>query len=151
MQQLLRFALDGDTDDAVALRAIIAALDRAGFSVTSKVAVGPDADAPWAQLLGIAKISRAESEARAPTALLAADTAPIDAEVVDAEPEHSSTPSSEPSTPDAHNRPPPWQGEHHTPRRPSAELVGWEQAVAGQARATRMQPRPPRRVRSRRL
>jgi hypothetical protein len=35
----LKFALDGCVDDAVALRAIVAALDRAGFAVTSKAAV----------------------------------------------------------------------------------------------------------------
>ena len=49
--RLLGFALDGEVDDAIALRALTAAMDRAGLTVVNRVAVGPDEDAPWKGVL----------------------------------------------------------------------------------------------------
>ena len=61
VQRLLGLALDGRVDDPIALRAIIAALDRAGIVVpnTVDITVGPK---PWEQIFdGIAGGSREES------------------------------------------------------------------------------------------
>lgn len=156
VQRLLSFAIDGDVDDAVALRAIIAALDRAGFSVTSKVAVGLDAESPkpWEELFsGLAAYGATDAD---PPALPSTDSADvIDAELVpdSAEPPRPAPERPSRPMPDARrgvepDRPPQWATEPPLRRRPSAELVTLEQAAAEQAAdpATR-----PRRVRSRRL
>ena len=64
VQRLLGFALDGQCEDNTALRAIIAALDRAGIVVpnTIDVAIGPR---PFEEVFdSIATTSRAESRAQ---------------------------------------------------------------------------------------
>lgn len=157
VQRLLRFALDGDVDDAVALRAIIAAIDRAGFAVTTKVAVGPDTEAPWEKLFaGLATYggSDADDPADTQTALAlsgaAADSADvIDAEVVEPDAERPAEPRTDAQRGDV-PRAPKWAqyGEPPLRSKPRGELVTMEDAVAEQGRdpATR-----PRKVRSRRV
>ena len=97
VQRLLSFALDGQVDDPIALRAIVAALDRAGFSVTQPldVAIG---SRPFELVFdAIAGGSRAESRiargynvaAEPPPAL---DAGPVvDAEMVESDPDHIRT------------------------------------------------------------
>ena len=86
VQRLLRFALDRDAPDAIALAAIRDALDRAGLGARQAIEIGVDPK-PWenvlADLAGIAPISREESQIRRgilPTPALEV----VDAEVVDA-------------------------------------------------------------------
>ena len=109
VQRLLGFALDGQCEDNTALRAIIAALDRAGIIVpnTLDVTVGPK---PWEQIFdGISGGSRAAARASSgypdPLALDAGtrDDDPgeiVDAELVEQEPDPGGS-DSDCGTPDA--------------------------------------------------
>lgn len=91
VQRLLKFALDGEAPDHVALAAIRDALDRAGLGAKQAVEVEVTT-APWEQLLGdVAHMTKAEHDAihhpyqLAPVrALPPADDGPeiLDAEVV---------------------------------------------------------------------
>jgi hypothetical protein len=97
VMRLLNFALDGDVDDAVALRAMLGALDRAGFSVQHAVEIGGTVELrPWESVLqsfaDIEPISREESRRRRgiepPPALaepLELAASPAELEIVDAE------------------------------------------------------------------
>jgi hypothetical protein len=70
VKQLLHFALDGNASDNVALQAVIAALDRAGFSVKQamELSAAEREPAPWEEIMGdialeVGRITRAEHEA----------------------------------------------------------------------------------------
>lgn len=97
VQRLLKFALDGEAPDHVALAAIRDALDRAGLGAKHAVEVEVKPPAPWEALLGdVAHMTKAEHDAihhpdrLAPVrALPPADEGPeiVDAEVVPDAPE----------------------------------------------------------------
>ena len=100
--------------EAVKLRAIIEALDRAGLTARTAVDVTLGEPAPWQQMItGIARMPLEESQRRRglipePLALPAGDpSSPVDAEVVPV-PEP-------PAQPDGPLRPPPWAGEPPPP------------------------------------
>lgn len=66
VQRLLSFAIDGTVDDAVALRAMIAALDRAGLTVAQTVEINGEMTLkPWQEVVqsfsGISPITREQS------------------------------------------------------------------------------------------
>jgi hypothetical protein len=69
VKRLLGFALDGNVDDAVALRAMLGALDRAGLTVAQSVEVNGEVtlkpfDEILASMSGVASITREESRRR---------------------------------------------------------------------------------------
>jgi hypothetical protein len=143
-------ALDGQVDDPTALRAIVSALDRAGFSVASKVDVEVGVK-PYQQVFtGIARgVGRDGKPAQTPTlsdppALApSTDAAVIDAEVVEV-PRAGAERPREPRTPADANaaprKPPPWDGEpmpDYTPKRPGNQLMTMEEANEALARERR--------------
>lgn len=106
--------------EAVKLRAIIEALDRAGLTPRTAVDVTLGEPAPWQQMItGIARMPLEESQRRRglipePLALPAGDpSSPVDAEVVPV-PEP-------PAQPNGPLRPPPWAGEPP----PASEPAGY--------------------------
>ncbi|WP_131809596.1 hypothetical protein [Mycolicibacter sinensis] len=147
VQKLLGMALDGDVPDHVALAAIRDALDRAMGKATTTVEVS--AVQPWEQVMndivGVAQITRAESQARQgltpePPALVASEPMEVvDAELVD---EPDSRPGrggaerdryvrpDDPTDPDASRSGPP-------SRPPGRELATLEDATADAAAANR--------------
>lgn len=137
VQRLLKFALDGDVADNVALAAIRDALDRAGMGAKTEVAV--EVKAPWEELLGdVAHVTKAQHEAMKrgeplpptrPTALPAPDVDIVDAEVVEDTPERVGERADRPNVPDWAEPPP------ATP--PSRELVTLEQAASDVAASNR--------------
>jgi hypothetical protein len=138
VQRLLKFALDGDVADNVALAAIRDALDRAGMGAKTEVAV--EVKAPWEELLGdVAHVTKAQHEAMKrgeplpptpPPALPApADADIVDAEVVEDTPESVGERADRPNVPDWAEPPP--------AARPSRELVTLEDAAAEVAAANR--------------
>lgn len=150
VQRLLSFALDGQVDDPVALRAIVSALDRAGFSVTTKAEVEVGLK-PFEQILftgidrGVGRDGKPAPQSTPqvppPPALAPADDATvIDAEVIDEErpraaPERPSAPTARAPEGDARKRPPPWRNEEPpVQRRPGTALQTMEQAAADLAR-----------------
>jgi hypothetical protein len=148
VQRLLQFALDGNVDDNVALRAIRDALDRAGLAAKTEVAVEV-AQAPWEELMGdVMQISKAQHEAmmrgeplppalqREPSHAALPPGVIVDAELVpDA---HVSPPDSTGATPDADeraaSRPPPFA---EPTRPPSRALAPLEDVMADVNRANR--------------
>lgn len=137
VQRLLKFALDGDVADNVALAAIRDALDRAGMGAKTEVAV--EVKAPWEELLGdVAHVTKAQHEAMKrgeplpptpPPALPAPDVDIVDAEVVEDTPERVGERADRPNVPD-------W-AEPSPAAPPSRELVTLEDAAAEVAAANR--------------
>lgn len=137
VQRLLKFALDGDVADNVALAAIRDALDRAGMGAKTEVAV--EVKAPWEELLGdVAHVTKAQHEAMKrgeplpptpPPALPAPADDIVDAEVVEDTPERVGERADRPSVPD-------W-AEPAPAAPPSRELVTLEDAAADVAAANR--------------
>lgn len=137
VQRLLKFALDGDVADNVALAAIRDALDRAGMGAKTEVAV--EVKAPWEEVLGdVAHVTKAQHEAMKrgeplpptpPPALPAPDVDIVDAEVVEDTPERVGERADRPNVPD-------W-AEPAPAAPPSLELVTLEDAAAEVAAANR--------------
>jgi hypothetical protein len=57
-KELLGIALDPDADANVKLKAIGMALDRAGITTKQTIAIGPDTDAPWMNVLENLMVAR---------------------------------------------------------------------------------------------
>lgn len=140
VQRLLKFALDGDAPDHVALAAIRDALDRAGMGAKQAVEVEVKPPAPWEEVLGdVVHITKAQHEAMkrgeyAPAPQPALPTLAddiVDAEVVDGPVSH---PERVGESADAHSVPD-WA--EHPPAPPSRELVTLEDAAAEVAQANR--------------
>lgn len=149
VQRLLGMALDGQVDDPTALRAIVAALDRAGFAVTTKVAVGPTP--AFEQIFtgiarGIGRDGKPAPTLPDPPALAPAEPGEIvDAEIV-TDPAESGAQrpyaptapgNATPGSPEAAEgrstprRPPPWHGQPDPPpQRPGTALQTLEDANA---------------------
>lgn len=144
VQKLLGMALDGDVPDHVALAAIRDALDRAMGKATATVEVStkPAWEQVMNDIVGVAHITRAESQARQgltrePPALVASEPIEIvDAELVPEPPEHGPrgrTPGDrpdDPTGPDTSRSGPP-------SRPPGRELATLEDATADAAAANR--------------
>ncbi|ALI24475.1 hypothetical protein XA26_06140 [Mycolicibacterium fortuitum] len=149
--RLLGIALDEGTSEAVRLAAIRDALDRGGVTAKAELELSAKPAEPWREVLGnvtgVARMSQADSrrarglpvEDQNPTpAITAADeTAIVDAEVVDENPDTPSAyPTPAPTDSERPVRQPPWQGDA-PPRRSSAELATLEDAAAWQAEQRR--------------
>jgi hypothetical protein len=157
VQRLLRFALDGDTPDNVALAAIRDALDRAGLGAKQAVEVGVELKPYEEMFAGIAKITRAEHRARYgqppddPPALAGRADDPaeiVDAELVEPDPAASrpSVAKDEPAGADALDdpagNPAPRSGPPSRP--PCRELATLEDATADTGQANRAAARTAR-------
>jgi hypothetical protein len=142
VQRLLQFALDGNVDDNVALRAIRDALDRAGLKPRAQVEVSAKPPEPWEELMGdVLQITKAQHDAiyhperTAPAPALSPPDV-LDAEVVPEAPE---------TQPDSPGERADGAGQAANPRPdfaepskpPSRELATLEDAAAEVAQANR--------------